>query len=236
MLHVNIRQNRETICDELVEALRGRITQEHSLHVSNIALLVPKTVPKTTSGKISRASCRKGFLNKSLRVIYAKSFLSPASMEIEQSRFNDNSIEASNPSQTKTVDPASIRSLSKKQIEKKLLKDIGKHVPIPASSLSKKDSLSTMMDSLTLSQFKGLLEHDYATNISDGYLFRPDTNIEKLVEVVKLGYAPDDGDDLPEGISAATAAAGPDSGMGRSKGIGGMLGCPPGVCECCVVM
>lgn len=226
-------ENRESICDALVDALRGRITQEHSLAVSNIVLLVPKTVPKTSSGKISRARCRKGFLDKSLKVIYAKSFLTQSSMEIEPSTNNDSMNRAAIPTQIKKVDPASIRKLTRKQIEKRLLKDIGKHVPIPASSLSKKDALSTMMDSLTLSQFKGLLEHEYATNISDGYLFRPDTNIEKLVEVIKLGYALDDGDDLPEGGDSNAA---PGSGIGQSKGVGGALGCPPGVCECCVVM
>eukprot|EP00551_Chaetoceros_affinis_P009322 CAMPEP_0203663112 /NCGR_PEP_ID=MMETSP0090-20130426/827_1 /ASSEMBLY_ACC=CAM_ASM_001088 /TAXON_ID=426623 /ORGANISM="Chaetoceros affinis, Strain CCMP159" /LENGTH=772 /DNA_ID=CAMNT_0050525981 /DNA_START=142 /DNA_END=2460 /DNA_ORIENTATION=- len=225
-------EDRETICDKMVDVLRGKITQEHSLSVSNIVLLVPKTVPKTSSGKISRARCRKGFLENSLKVIYAKAYQTQqSSMEVEQ--FQSSAVGADGPPQiqTKKVDPESIRSMSKKQIEKKLLKDIGKHVPIPASSLSKKDPLSTMMDSLTLSQFKGLLEHDYATTISDGYLFRPGTNIEKLVEVIKLGYAPDDGDDPPEGDASAPVH---NANMGKARGIGGALGCPPGVCECVV--
>lgn len=129
------------------------------------------------------------------------------------------------------VDAEEIRSLSKKQIMKKLLSDVSKHVSMPVTSISKTDDLATMMDSLTLSQFKGLLQYDYATNISDGYLFRPGTSINKLVDVIKRGYATDDNEDgAPEGNPepANTAV------VGQSRGLAGMLGCPPGVK--CVIM
>ena len=113
---------------------------------------------------------------------------------------------------------------------KKLLNDVSKHMSLPASSISKNDDLVTMMDSMTLSQFKGILEYEYAINISDGYLFRQGTTINKLVDIIKRGYAPDDSDEMP------SRADGPPSGapVGESKGLAGALGCPPGVC--CVVM
>ncbi len=132
----------------------------------------------------------------------------------------------------KQVHPEAIRKLSKKQIMKKLLNDIGKHVPTPTSSLNKNDALSTMMDSITLSQFKGILEFDYATDVSDGYLFRESTSINKLVEVIKLGYAPDDNED---GVAASNPKGKESAGVvGQSKGLAGALGCPPGTK--CVIM
>jgi hypothetical protein len=85
------------------------------------------------------------------------------------------------------------------------------------------------LDSLTLSQLKGLLESHYFVKLSDEYLFRESTSIEKLADIVQLGYAPDDsGNGLNEGIIGSGAAAA-SSDIGKSKGIAGALGCPPGV-------
>jgi hypothetical protein len=85
---------------------------------------------------------------------------------------------------------------------------------------------------MTISQFKGLLESHYATELSDEYLFRETTTLNKLAEVVKLGHAPDDDQEgsgngdasMPEGVST----------QGNADGIAGALGCPPGV-VCCVI-
>jgi hypothetical protein len=83
-----------------------------------------------------------------------------------------------------------------------------------------------MLDSLSLSQFKGMLENSYSVDISDEYLFRESTTLLKLVEVVKLGYAPDDEANTTPATSASNGAI---STPGQAKGIAGVLGCPPGV-------
>ena len=84
-------------------------------------------------------------------------------------------------------------------------------------------ALVSILDSLSISQFKGMLESHYAVKLSDEYLFRESTTLSKLVDVAKLGYAPDD-----EG--GATGGAPPSSAaVGESKGLAGALGCPPGV-------
>ena len=54
-------------------------------------------------------------------------------------------------------------------------------------------------------------------------------SLNKLAEVVKLGYAPDD--DL-EGNAGQVAEG--FSSQGKADGIAGMLGCPPGV-ACCII-
>ena len=86
-----------------------------------------------------------------------------------------------------------------------------------------------ILDSLSLSQFKGMLESEYSTKLSDEYLFREDTSLTKLVEVVKLGYAPDD-----NGENANAASTQYVTNPNSSGGIAGALGCPPGV-VCCVI-
>ncbi len=189
-------------------------------------ILPPRSIPKTTSGKITRSGCRKAYLQKTLKSIYSTSFgtnKAAATFEIHQDH-------------PRSVDPETIRIMSRADIKTKLTKDIGKIVSTPPSALPLDTSLATMMDSLSLSQFKGLLQAQYATTISDEYLFREASTINKLVEVVKLGHAPDD--DLEGSSPAMNGSGGGGGGPAMvSTGPGGCaeaMGCPPGVC--CVVM
>lgn len=176
-----------------------------------------------------------------MKSIYTKSYKTKASLDKNSNRSTNTpaavasvggGAEMANAPPRKQVHPESIRKLSKKQIMKKLLNDIAQHVPTPPAALKKDDALVTMMDSLTLSQFKGILEFNYATDVSDGYLFREGTTINKLVEVIKLGYAPDDNEDGGQPSEAVAKNSG--AMVGKSKGLAGALGCPPGVK--CVIM
>ena len=204
-------------CSALAEKLKATINQEHSLSLSHVVILRPRSVPKTTSGKITRAGCRKAFIQKTLQAIHAISFnsIKNASFEIHQD----------NP---KSVDPETIRRMEKSEIKAKLTQDIGRIISMPASSVPLNNDLATMMDSLSLSQFKGLIEAQYATTFSDEYLFREGTTVSKLVEVVKLGYAPDDTTDADGNGGAPPVASTSNGGLAEA------MGCPPGVC--CVVM
>jgi acyl carrier protein len=105
---------------------------------------------------------------------------------------------------------------------------------IPPDSIDKDTALVTILDSLSISQFKGRLESAYAVKISDEYLFGESTTLTKLVEVVKLGFAPDDhvGADESNGVPSSAMTAGPP--QGTAGGLAGALGCPPGV-VCCVI-
>jgi len=56
---------------EVVAAIRRAVAQAHELTVSAIALLVPGTLPKTSSGKLQRAACRDAFLAGELSCVAA---------------------------------------------------------------------------------------------------------------------------------------------------------------------
>lgn len=225
----------ESVCVPLANQIRASINQEHSLGITEIVFLQPRSVPKTSSGKIARAWCRKGFVAGTLKVVYRKSFKSNTSfLEIEPT-------EDGSPGSTKcstsrpamsAVDVESIRAMSKEVILGKLASDAARAASIPLDSIDKKAALVTMMDSITLSQFKGLLESHYAVKISDEYLFRESTTLTKLAEVVKLGYAPDDDADAnanADGSGAPLSNAPSSSAPGTAGGCAGALGCPPGV-------
>jgi hypothetical protein len=83
---------KETVWSQLVEQLDGAISQENSLAISYVVLLHTYSVSETKNGKISLARFREGFLGKSLKTIYTKSFISMASIDgegIEQEYSND---------------------------------------------------------------------------------------------------------------------------------------------------
>jgi len=212
------------VCVPLAKQIRGAINQEHSLGISEIAFLKPRTVPKTSSGKIARSWCRKGFVGGTLEVVYRQSFKTGAvSLEVDGT-------ETSSSKAVSASEASKIRNMSREDILTKLLTEVAQIASIPKDSIPKDTALVTILDSLTLSQLKGLLEHKYAVKISDEYLFQESTTLLKLVEVVKLGYAPDDTDTGGDaGSGAASAPSQNVQSQGKADGLAGALGCPPGV-------
>jgi len=202
----------ESVCSALADKIKATINNDHSLSLSAIVLLRPKTIPKTTSGKIARSWCRKAYLNKKLDAVYSKSF----SVSIDPSSDESNYIDPSS-MQGGKVD---VQTLNKAAIIRLLSQDVSRITGAPVSSIQKNVSIVSFMDSISMSQFKGLLEAQYGTKLSDEYLFREDVNLNKLSDVVRLGFAADDqGSEHPS-----------PSGAGSGGGVSGALGCPPGVC------
>jgi acyl-CoA synthetase (AMP-forming)/AMP-acid ligase II len=63
------RSHRQSlVVDEVVEAIRWTIFQEHFIDVYAIALLKTGSLPKTSSGKVQRKVCQEKFLEKSLEI------------------------------------------------------------------------------------------------------------------------------------------------------------------------
>ena len=54
----------------IVNTIRMAVSKSHGLSFSCVCLVDTKTIIKTTSGKISRAGCRKAYLNDSLSILY----------------------------------------------------------------------------------------------------------------------------------------------------------------------
>jgi len=145
-------------------------------------------------------------------------------MEIESGK--SGSCQINSNANTTKASPAEIRALSKEEIYQRLLNDILKLGEIDRNAVKPTAPLTSMFDSLTISQFKGLYESHYAVKISDEYLFRESTTLNKLVEVAKLGHAPDD-----EGGESPSAGYDPHVEEGCAQRV---FGCPPGVS--CVIL
>ena len=55
--------------DELIDTIRRVVSQEHAISVSDIKLVLPGSIPKTTSGKIKHFLCKKNYLTETLKEI-----------------------------------------------------------------------------------------------------------------------------------------------------------------------
>jgi len=62
------RRHRENV-QEVFQAVRQAVAEEHDLPLEAIVLVRAGSIPKTSSGKIQRHACRQGFLEGSLEVV-----------------------------------------------------------------------------------------------------------------------------------------------------------------------
>ncbi|MBD2131436.1 AMP-binding protein [Sphaerospermopsis sp. FACHB-1094] len=69
--------------DEVVAAIRQAISEVHGLQVYAILLLKTGTIPKTSSGKIQRYSCRTSFLENTLEIVgqWQEPLINPVDLE-----------------------------------------------------------------------------------------------------------------------------------------------------------
>lgn len=222
----------QSTCKRIASTVRSEISKEFSLSLSCIVIMKPRSVPKTTSGKISRSRAKKAFLGGGLDDLYRANYKGESETLIHL----DSNAEPSSNDDVTTLPasvPSNIKSRDKEEIRISLLDAICQIANIDQSLITDTTPLNTYMDSVSLAQLKGMLEGQYAVkSLSDEYLFRDTTTLKKLGEIVKAGEALDDAAPL-DGGGNVTSTSSPATGS--SGGIAGALGCPPGV-VCCNIM
>ncbi|HYO14551.1 MAG TPA: amino acid adenylation domain-containing protein, partial [Thermoanaerobaculia bacterium] len=57
--------------EEVVDAVRRSLAEEHEVQAHGVVLVRMGTIPKTSSGKIQRHACREGFLHGGLEVVFS---------------------------------------------------------------------------------------------------------------------------------------------------------------------
>jgi acyl-CoA synthetase (AMP-forming)/AMP-acid ligase II len=60
---------RQLNSDQVIEAIRESINTYHTVDVYSVVLLKPATLPKTSSGKVQRRTCRQQFLAGTLKTV-----------------------------------------------------------------------------------------------------------------------------------------------------------------------
>ncbi|UPQ96966.1 AMP-dependent synthetase/ligase [Chloropicon primus] len=68
------------LSDEEIREITNQVlssTRKHNMSLHSLQLIKPRTIPKTTSGKVRRSECRKKYLDNNLDVVQSTTFTMP---------------------------------------------------------------------------------------------------------------------------------------------------------------
>lgn len=195
-----------------IEVIKSTITSEHGLGLSSVCLLRPRTVPKTTSGKIARAWCRKAFLDNTLSILQRWDGTpdnvptAPTATTVTATATINSKGSSGHSSEDLSMDKKAIedqqpepllletiRSLPIPELVKQLSKTLVRVASQSASPLSEPinttaSMISMGMDSLTIIQFKAVIERNYHCNgLPDEFFFTQLCTIDELAQAVHTG-------------------------------------------------
>ena len=154
-----------------MNACNAAVASAHGLSVSSICLLKPRTIRKTTSGKIARAWCKRAYLDGSLQLVHRwdRGQDSPDAAPVEEVDAREEAV----PSAAGPAVEGQLRiprftaeEVRGKDVEElcRLLQDalvlLSSSGPAKLSPpIDPNTSLTALgMDSMTVVQFKGVLE------------------------------------------------------------------------------
>lgn len=141
-----IRSNRKHSIEEIVNTIRQAVVEAHDIHPYAVVLIEPRTIPKTSSGKIQRQQCKAEYLAQTLKVVNS-SILSQSEFLVQEDGLTRESLISALPEKRKSL------------IESHLLNQTSKILKIMPSQLSTKQPLIGFgIDSLTAVELSSEIE------------------------------------------------------------------------------
>jgi len=166
--------------EEIVEKIISSVSLEQGLYLTGVCLLKTKSIPKTTSGKISRAACRKAFLDKKLSVVHQWDDLEPAA---PAPAANGRSSAVS--SSSASVVPAAVQNYTLAQVKQKI-----KAMVLEVGNLETVRTDAVLLDvgltSSATTELSGRLSKEFGVKIRPTMLFISPTIDDVSLRVVEL--------------------------------------------------
>jgi amino acid adenylation domain-containing protein len=135
--------------EEMAATVRRAVTDHHELHVTDVVLIKPGGLLKTSSGKVRRGACRTAYLAESLPILF-RSRLEPASAEIPDARL------------TRAQLLALPEEERRQALGRYLQHTLAKLLRCDSTAIVSDQPLSSLgMDSLRAMSLKNLLEEDF---------------------------------------------------------------------------
>ncbi|RDX99010.1 fadD28, partial [Mucuna pruriens] len=138
-----VRDGKPVIKD-VIEKIKTRVVEEHGVNVASVKLIKPRTISKTTSGKIKRFECVKQFTDETLNLVP----LEPQPILTKKSLLR--SFTTRTWGEEKTPGPQQVKSIvaprkriSKNEIEEFLKGLISEQTGIPVHNISVTDNLTS---------------------------------------------------------------------------------------------
>ncbi len=147
--------------DEVVNAIRQAVSEQHQLQVYGVLLLKTGTIPKTSSNKIQRHACKAGFLEESLDVIGKSIYQELDRQEKEkQATLDRKTLLASTPEKRQELLRSHLQVL------------ISNILQVNSSQLDWEQPLTSMgLDSLTVVELSDILQDSLGTSFKATLIF-----------------------------------------------------------------
>jgi acyl-CoA synthetase (AMP-forming)/AMP-acid ligase II len=179
------------LLEDLIHEIRREISSAHGVSLSFIGLVDPRTIPKTSSGKIARQWVKKGYFEGSLKYLHAWSNMDGSAegdgtgkdfASTMQDDGNDGMLvsELISPDAANgdRLDPT---GLPFDFVAKELQKIIGKCLGQSPETIRLDIPVSAMgLDSPQGIQLQSLLDHRFTIPLPDEYMFETDTTVTTL--------------------------------------------------------
>ncbi len=184
--------NRQWDADEVVGAIRQAVAEAHEVQVYAVALIRPRSIPKTSSGKIQRRACRALFLADALDVVEASTLDDTPLLRREESAVRVRECsprrrDEEGPTQEsllvkalRTMDPEACRSLLESHVQE-LVAQVLRLAP---SQLDPQQPLNTLgLDSVLIVDLASEIESSLGVPLGTEDLFQ-DVTISQLASLV----------------------------------------------------
>ncbi|CAB1114142.1 unnamed protein product [Ectocarpus sp. CCAP 1310/34] len=205
--HVGARFDGQALAAEI----RKVVAAEHGASLAMVRLLRPRTIPKTTSGKISRTMCKKahasGALDGDTVFLWgddrmashlssapgtAKDQTTVAEMDAQAERDetggSGSSAAGTEESKSSGGGKGCPADMTVADILKGVQSEVAKILKADASAIPMDAPLATLgLDSMEAMQLMSLLEERFSVTIPDEVMFEPDTTLMTLAPIIKAG-------------------------------------------------
>jgi acyl-CoA synthetase (AMP-forming)/AMP-acid ligase II/acyl carrier protein len=169
---------------EITDAIRRSISEYHELQTHSVVLIKPRSIPKTSSGKIQRTACRREFLRGSLE-------------EIHRSTLENNSGSPRTESFVRRALLAIDYRMRLPVIESYVMEQAAAVLRLPSSRLHSDQPLSALgLDSLMAIELKNQIEDQLGTPVPASKLLSGIT-VRQVALLVQ-----DQLESAPEGLTA----------------------------------
>ncbi|TYZ61922.1 hypothetical protein PybrP1_011302 [[Pythium] brassicae (nom. inval.)] len=203
-LVAELRDPEMTTKASLCGSIRRAVAREHGVQVTLVVLLRPRSIPKTTSGKISRARCRQALEDQQLAVLYRNEDMigeapdaadEVAEVEMDRSVATTTTggggiggqrgaVTASGGKPTNAAGgglPTVITDETPERVFDFLVAELAQLLNVAPAAVNPRTPLQALgMDSMALTQLQGIVAQKYKAHVPDELLYSEATTLTSL--------------------------------------------------------
>ncbi|KAG1690471.1 hypothetical protein DVH05_019435 [Phytophthora capsici] len=170
--------------------IRTVIAREHGVKVTLVVLLAPRSIPKTTSGKISRSRCKKALEEKKLEELYRNEdmiadIVDDVGDEAVAAETMDRNVNGPRVAPTdngaKNKLPTVITGVPPDQVHAFLVSELARTLGVEAAQINDNTPLQELgLDSMALTQLQGVIAQKYQVHVEEELLYGETTTLASL--------------------------------------------------------